>query len=166
MKCVKCDSETSNPKFCSRSCAASFTNMLNPKRKLTRKCNKCDSIIRNSRSTLCELHFIESKNQFKKDMTIGDYRNKTSVKNKHPSWIHAHIRNFARSWLKHLTVLPCAKCGYDKHVELAHIKAVSEFEDDTPLNVVNSENNVLPLCPNCHWEFDNLPRENFFNKMG
>ena len=53
----------------------------------------------------------------------------------------------------------CANCGYDKHVELAHIKAVADFDDDTLLSVVNSPDNVLSLCPNCHWEFDNLPRE-------
>ena len=39
---------------------------------------------------------------------------------------------------------------------------MTEFSDDDILGIVNCENNVIPLCPNCHWEFDNLPRDNFF----
>lgn len=155
--CVCCGKETNNPKYCSRSCAAK-TNNKTPKRKLTRTCSECDSIVWTYRHTKCEKHYKEWKENQYKNKTIGEYRNMESVKDKHRSWIHAHIRNFARSWLKHLTKQPCRHCGYDKHVELAHIRAVSEFDDDILLSEVNSENNVLPLCPNCHWEFDNLPR--------
>ena len=61
--------------------------------------------------------------------------------------------------------MPCAKCGYDKHVELAHIKPISKFGDESKLSDVNSENNVIQLCPNCHWEFDNLPRSGIFTEL-
>jgi len=159
--CLNCGLETTNPKFCSRSCSASHSNRLAPKRKLKRKCNHCDNIVRNYRSQLCEEHWLEYKDNQYKDKTIGEYRNKLSVKGKHPSWVNAHIRGFARSWLKHLAEQCCRKCGYDKHVELAHIKAVSDFNDDSLLREVNSEDNVIPLCPNCHWEFDNLSRDDF-----
>lgn len=53
-------------------------------------------------------------------------------------------------------VLVCAKCGYDKHVEVCHVKPISSFDKSTPLGVVNSKENLLLLCPNCHWEHDNL----------
>lgn len=160
--CLNCEVETHSPKFCSRSCSVSFSNRASPKRKLTKKCSKCDSIVRNYRSTLCEPHFLENKENQYRDKTLGYYRNKLSVKGKHPSWVNAHVRGFARSWLKHLAESPCCRCGYDKHVELAHIKAVTDFTDDDLLRDVNSEDNVIPLCPNCHWEFDNLPREDFW----
>lgn len=71
-------------------------------------------------------------------------------------------KKFARSWLKEITLLPCAKCGYDLHVELAHIRAVSDFSDDELLSEVNSSDNVVQLCQNCHWEFDNLDRNYFW----
>jgi hypothetical protein len=161
--CLNCGKDTSNPKFCSKSCSASYNNKITPKRKCTRKCSRCDQIVRNYRSSLCEEHFLENKENQYRDKTLGEYRNKLSVKGKHPSWVNAHVRGFARSWLKHLAEMPCCKCGYHLHVELAHIKAVSDFSDDDLLCDVNSEENVIPLCPNCHWEFDNLPRENFFN---
>ena len=49
----------------------------------------------------------------------------------------------------------CAICGYDKHIEIAHIKAVSDFPDDTSIAEINNINNLIGLCPNHHWEFDN-----------
>lgn len=49
----------------------------------------------------------------------------------------------------------CAICGYTNHVEVAHIKAVSEFSNDTPIFTINSITNLIGLCPNHHWEYDN-----------
>lgn len=48
----------------------------------------------------------------------------------------------------------CKICGYDKHIEVAHIKAVSEFSDDTLISEINDINNLVGLCPNHHWEYD------------
>ena len=51
---------------------------------------------------------------------------------------------------------PCCKiCGYNKHIEVAHIKAVSEFDDNTLISEINSIDNLIALCPNHHWEYDN-----------
>jgi len=157
MNCPNCQKETSNPKFCSRSCAASFTNRLSPKRKLTKKCSKCDNIVRNYRSKLCENHFQEKKlasNEEYKNRTMGYYRSKECLKELHKSSIHAHVRGLCRVWLKHLTKESCKNCGYSKHVELCHIKPLASFTDDSLLKDVNSKDNVIPLCRNCHWEFD------------
>ena len=49
----------------------------------------------------------------------------------------------------------CYICGYNKHVDIAHIKAVSDFSDDTLIEVINDPSNLIPLCPNHHYEFDN-----------
>lgn len=49
----------------------------------------------------------------------------------------------------------CEKCGYDKHVEVCHIKPIHSFDLETSLEVINDKNNLIILCPNCHWEFDN-----------
>lgn len=159
INCKNCGKETSNPQFCSRSCSATYTNKLFPKRKTTKSCIVCGDPVLSYRHSRCEKHWNEYKDSRWKNRTIGEYRNKTSVVGKHPSWVHAHVRQFARSWLKSMTDLPCAHCGYDKHVELAHIKDVVSFPDDALLSEVNSPDNVIQLCPNCHWEFDNLPRD-------
>lgn len=49
----------------------------------------------------------------------------------------------------------CAICGYDKHIEVAHIKAVSDFENTTLVSEINNIDNLIALCPNHHWEYDN-----------
>lgn len=164
IKCNNCGSETTNPRFCSRSCAAIATNKEAPKRKITKQCAKCETPVRNYRSTLCEHHFKEYQLRFK-DCTVGEYREKKSVKGKDSSWSNSHIRLFAKSWHKDMANLPCAKCGYEKHVELAHIKSVSSFEDSALVSEVNARENIIQLCPNCHWEFDNLPREGLFTDL-
>ena len=44
---------------------------------------------------------------------------------------------------------------YNKHIEIAHKKAVSDFDDSATIAEINDINNLIALCPNCHWEFDN-----------
>lgn len=156
MKCIHCQKETKNPKFCSRSCSAKTTNKT-PKRKLTKTCNYCDSIVRNYKSSLCENHWREKTRNKKEDIlnkTLGECREKNKLL--HASSLHVSIRGYARSWFKDLIEMPCAHCGYDKHVELHHIKSIASFSDDSLVKEVNSKENIIPLCPNCHWEIENL----------
>lgn len=49
----------------------------------------------------------------------------------------------------------CIICGYKNHVEIAHIKSVSQFPDETLIIEINDCSNLAALCPNHHWEFDN-----------
>lgn len=49
----------------------------------------------------------------------------------------------------------CGNCGYDKNYQVCHIKPVSDFLDTATLKEINDLNNLIALCPNCHWEFDN-----------
>lgn len=73
----------------------------------------------------------------------------------HSDYWHSRIRQKNRFKHKKLTKLPCHNCGYDKHVQLCHIKAISKFPITATIRQVNSSSNVIQLCPNCHWEFDN-----------
>lgn len=50
----------------------------------------------------------------------------------------------------------CVICGYNKTYEVAHIKSVSDFSEDTLVSEINSVNNLIALCPNHHWEFDHI----------
>lgn len=67
---------------------------------------------------------------------------------------YARIRDKAKYVVKTLDWTCCRNCGYDKHFEICHIKAIKDFSKDTLLSVVNDPSNLVPLCPNCHWEFD------------
>lgn len=48
----------------------------------------------------------------------------------------------------------CHICGYDRHIQVAHIKSVSSFSGETLISVINDPKNLVGLCPNHHWEFD------------
>lgn len=47
----------------------------------------------------------------------------------------------------------CIICEYNKHYEVAHIKAVSEFDDNILISEINNIDNLIALCPNHHWEY-------------
>jgi predicted restriction endonuclease len=50
--------------------------------------------------------------------------------------------------------LKCECCGYDKYVQICHIKGISTFHLDRKIIDINHLDNLVALCPNHHWEFD------------
>jgi len=78
------------------------------------------------------------------------------TEDQHPQYKHNKIRKWARVLLKWWKIPKVCKCGYNTHVEVCHIKPINSFSDDTLMGVVNSKDNLVYLCPNCHWELDNL----------
>ena len=151
MKCQQCGTSITNPKFCSRSCAATFNNRI-PKRKKIKQCASCSREIYAGR-TYCRECWNKKRILSTSELTLQEYTNRPSIRGKHPSWLYAHVREFARRWNKSI-IKVCQVCGYSKHVEVAHIKAISSFPLTTKLKEINAATNVLGLCPNCHWEFD------------
>ena len=94
---------------------------------------------------------------FDKDDSVGE-RTKGELFEMRKNWQSARsaIRKHAQSvFSQYNSSNACALCGYDKHIEIAHIKAVSEFEDSSLVREINAIDNLIPLCPNHHWEFDN-----------
>ena len=49
----------------------------------------------------------------------------------------------------------CVICGYSKYIEVCHIKDVSKFSLNIKIKEINDISNLIALCPNHHWEFDN-----------
>lgn len=148
MNCKHCNKETSNPKFCSMSCAASYNNKHGaPKRKKAMKeCFTCKTLIpiKNKYCPPCR----EPKDPTLKQ--AGYYGDKY-----HRSNAYTRVRERARAACKHLEKV-CSSCGYNKHVQVCHIKPISEYPPETYLSEINKLTNLLLLCPNCHWEFDHL----------
>lgn len=156
--CEFCGKNTSNPRFCSRSCAAKLNNVTTPKRKTKKLCTVCGESVLSYRHTKCHIHhkeYLENKYESFKELTLKDYWDKKSLSNLHSSSKNTHIRALARSHFKHLIKKPCYLCGYNKHVELCHIKPISSYPETAKVKEVNSEENLIQLCPNCHWELDN-----------
>lgn len=143
--CLHCNVCTDNPKFCSRSCAAAYNNKKHPKRRLElNTCKTCQIPVK-SGHTYCTVCLPQSKD-YTLEEVMYDKHHKSS------SW--ALVRSRARAICKDLEKA-CKNCGYSKHTEICHIKPIKDFPLETKLSVVNSLENLLILCPNCHWEFDN-----------
>ena len=138
--------------FCSRSCSASHNNKITKlkhgKNCSTKVCKNCTTIHSRASefcSQKCKTEDFMKNKTIKESLTAGERQQKFSG-----------IRGVARNYAKYLpNKTKCQCCGYNKHVEIAHIKAISEFDENDLLFNVNNENNLLALCPNCHWEFDN-----------
>ena len=150
--CLKCGNPTKT-KFCGRSCANSYNNRVSPKRKPEHKCLDCGKLI-NAQRARCKKHYLEwLKTKEVKDMTLTE----AIYEKHHRSSAYALVRTRARAIAKKLGLDTCEKCGYNKHIEIAHKKGISTFEGDTLISVINSKENLMALCPNCHWEYDNMP---------
>ena len=146
--CECCGKETNNPKFCSKSCSAKIANKNKPKRlKKKSYCSVCGVEV-SDRRTKCDEH-----NPFYIDWSKVTYKEICDRTNYQKN---ARIRSLCRvTYEKELT--HCESCGYEKHVEIHHIKEISSFTPDTLISIINDRSNLKILCPNCHWEEHNMP---------
>ena len=146
--CKNCGKLTSNPKFCSRSCSATFTNKQTPKRKKRDWfCEICGVKIP-SRRKRCEKHRTHNLNWAK--ITYKTLTGQATYQK------NSRIRQLARiAYTKTHKDKMCTICDYDKHIHICHIKPINTFSDDTTIAVINSPDNLVALCPNHHWELDN-----------
>ena len=152
-KCECCGVETTNPKYCCRSCAGQTNNKKSPKRKLMKVfCKHCGVQIPRVnwkvRRTVCD-DCDGNKVDWSK-ITYGETKSKRTYQ------IHSRIRDLARkAYGKSGFPLECQTCGYDKHVIIHHKIPIGEHEDNTTIEEINSMKNLMCLCPNHHWEIHN-----------
>jgi hypothetical protein len=128
--------------YCSVGCA----NKDNPRRKKTKKCKICQTLIF-SDYTYCP-KCIEEKNEKLSNTPLSSFIKKINGASK-----FSQIREQARRIMKNEQQV-CTNCGYSKHVEVAHKKDIKSFLPTALVKDVNDKNNLILLCPNCHWEFD------------
>lgn len=166
--CLNCDDKFKGRrpgevrKFCSRSCSAQYNNKLSPKRLPEGSCDNCGEANTKSRKYCqkCRTELrIQQANELWNTTTLAEMkRNKeTNARNRYP-----YISGLARAkYIKAGLSLSCRVCGYDLHVDIAHIKAVSSFPETATVGEVNNLSNLVALCKNHHWEYDrqilNLP---------
>ncbi len=135
--------------FCTRSCAAVYNNTHRASR-LKKKCKSCGTKIRSQWTYCgdCKENRRRQKDTIDESRSISYYASKTSGANRYRG-----IRLLARLKTK-MWPQVCLHCSYKLHVETCHMKGISSFSPDTLVSVVNSFDNLLLLCRNCHWEFD------------
>lgn len=109
-------------------------------------CPKCNKNIIAYKSKTCRSCVKHKGDAILGDILYGETYNSNSF---------SLIRWRARKSVSEELSNGCSICGYSKHVEVCHIKPVKDFTKNTRLSEVNDRNNLIILCPNCHWEFDN-----------
>lgn len=144
-----CGKETGNPRFCSRSCAVMINNrgkQRNPKR--DRPCPRCataQALPNRKYCGQCWRAIVEENTA----------RNLSSIHAAASYQRSATIRRHARKvYAGSGMPQACAICGYDRHIEVCHIRPINSWSLDTPIAVINNRANLVALCPNHHWEFD------------
>lgn len=139
-------------KYCSSSCAAKYNNKEFVKRKrVCGICKGCNGQVYPRDRKYCEKCKQEGKNN-----KYGKHLNEYTIEEicvRNGSNRYDNIRNHANRLYKNRTH-QCENCSYDKHTEICHIKPISSFSKDTKVGVVNGKQNIMFLCPNCHWEHD------------
>lgn len=175
--------ETKNKKFCSRGCAAKFNNRQGNREHLKPNIyNFSDYEILEFYNT--SKNFLEfsqklgykaeakysKKTILQKLLELGLDIEKFYKKFSISSFTKKELFDRYKQWQTARSIIrkdakciydnsekpkQCVVCGYNKHYEVAHIKAVSDFTDDALISEINDIDNLIALCPNHHWEFDN-----------
>ena len=146
--CLHCGAETANAKYCSRSHAAIHTNQQAPKRRLTRKCSECNTLVPANRQ-FCAVHGKRKADY--RLLTVAQLKANDAIK--HPSYYRGYLNSITRLLNVHRPRV-CQVCGYEKHAEYCHKRPIKDFPDSTTVQNVSGPDNILVLCPNCHWEYD------------
>jgi predicted restriction endonuclease len=140
--------------FCNSSCSATYNNKV---RELKREKKVVEGLKKEKKE----------KFEFLLDMTKNELYDKHGVYYKFRAVVRKHAHYVFN---KHITKKECLVCGYSNHVEVCHIKSVSDFDGDSLMKEINSIENLIGLCPNHHWEFDNgkidISREGVNGCMG
>lgn len=153
------DIKNTKNNYCSRECFG-IAKKHAPRKERT--CVDCNIKFYSKKSNKCSKRFCD--NCRKKYENITEYLKSYSIKeyldhlncwqNKDPSYKSSGIGVLNRKWNKDLLDYACQNCNYELHIELCHITGIANFDDSATLGIVNSPNNILVLCRNCHWEFD------------
>jgi len=143
--CTKCGQETKNKKFCLKSCSVAYNNSISPKRKPEHRCNKCNEPI------TCNKRQCKNCSLRGRDFTLAE----AIYRNHHKSSAFALVRNRARAYAQAAGWDSCVECGYDKHIEIAHRKAIKDYPEHVMVSEINKPENLIPYCRNHHWEYEN-----------
>jgi hypothetical protein len=163
--CRNCTVEFDKPKrfvarspnhFCSRSCSAIFNNSAHPKRKRIRKdpCPDCGGpkSLQAARCHSCKVRNTLLQNS---DRTVGSVLLRGYKSSCKYTPVRAHAKRLAE--IVYNMEETCGLCGsqeFDPVVELVHIRAIANFDEETKLGEVNARDNLIHLCPSHHRMFD------------
>jgi hypothetical protein len=133
--------ELRSKSFCNQSCAAFFNNRLR--------------IPKTKSKFIPKEKVLKSKPP--KAYIVALTKTKGEIFDAYPTWQASRsvIQKSARYIYFWINDKGCKICGYSHHTEVSHIRAVKDFPPEAYLYDINHIKNLVGLCPNHHWEFDN-----------
>jgi hypothetical protein len=138
--------------FCGKGCATSWNNRHRPSRALAqRPCETCPQCggkrSDSSRNGICRTCRKANRLAVLETTTVGELRAQYGT-----AAFHAKLRGLSRWAYK--GPMACRECGYDRHVDICHLRPVASFPPSATIAEVNAESNLAAFCPTHHWELD------------
>lgn len=149
--CIHCGSQTANPKFCSRSCAASVNNRTTPKRSVEPQnlCSGCGKRLSRRKGSRKSQHCKGCRVSVLDGMTKAEaYATSKSWGAKNAEAIRQHAKRLAKRL--GIDMSRCEACGKDGYTDLCHLKAIKDFPPEAPVSEINCRENLSAMCPPCH----------------
>lgn len=146
-KCQNCNKETTNPKFCSKSCSATYNNKIHIKRQRTKKCKVCDILISSDR-TFCNKECYSKGRSKRRSLKPKGY---------------PRLKSF-RTKIKYESVQykggKCAICNYNKCIKALEFHHLDPTQKDFSISSISKSfesikkelDKCILLCANCHRE--------------
>lgn len=174
--CLHCNQLTKNEKFCSRPCAASYNNRVQPKRAGENNCLQCNAVISTRKTWCSETCKIKMKSDLKVKQSAEEYTcnyclNKLPAgefymnsKYKCKSCTIAYMSQRKRDTKQKLIDEAggaCARCGYAACRRALHFHHVNPNEKEfiicdrisRGISTLRDEaGKCILLCANCHFE--------------
>ena len=176
-KCIKCEKDTLNPKYCSVKCSLSKgrDRSCKSKKRVTIKCLRCGKDTKKSKHCSWKCRKNPPKyitcafRDCKKECLVGKWKRKRYCDNKclqgemHcryiESWLEGNkcgyngktiqLSPHVRRWLRENRGSACSECSWDEHHPSdGNILTEIDHIDGDAKN--NTPDNLRILCPNCH----------------
>ena len=114
-------------------------------------CKICKNLIRSDVTYCSECFKSQQKKYYLKDKTLAEaIDNRKKDNNRYNQIRQISRKNYFRSDMPKC----CEVCGYNKHIEICHIKDIASFSNTALVSEINEISNLVALCRNHHWELD------------
>lgn len=134
--------------YCSVQCSSKGTNSLRRKQE-NYCCPVCEKPKKPSQKYCTDCSPKRFRNLDNK--TLAELKDSYDT-----SQYHAKIRGDARfNYASSNEPMFCMICKYSKHVDICHIIDIKDFPLTSAIKEINHISNLISLCKNHHWEFDN-----------
>lgn len=143
-------SDVGRKKFCNHSCATSFNNKCRAKSNEPSSdtiCPNCGGV-KSKKAKLCKECRADTKDI--SNNTLGYYTNGHKYLSSKCQEIRRHARRVLEGSNREKVCQYCHNHEFDAILEVHHLKGILQFDENSTLKEINSEDNLVWLCPNHH----------------